>query len=80
MDGESQEFRKLNDRCRELKHWIITNAPQCIEEEKHLIEGSQERAYWAHGYLTALLDVLRLFSQGSSGNGSGDAPRSRHAA
>jgi len=82
MEDETQEFRKINDRCRELKHWILTNAPQCVTEERHLIEGSQERGYWAHGYLTALLDVQRLFSRDlpAQFGGSGDSSRTREAA
>ena len=82
MEDESQEFRKINDRCRELKHWIVTNAPQCITEEKHLVEGSPERGYWAHGYLSALLDVVRLFSRGMPAQRYGDegTSTSRHAA
>lgn len=66
MENEAVEFRKIDDRCKELKHWIARNAPQCLIEEKHLMEGTQERAYWAHGYLTGLMDVLRLFSRGMS--------------
>lgn len=61
MENEAVEFRKIEDRCRELKQWILKNAPGCATEEKHLVGGSQEQAYWAHGYLTALLDVMRLF-------------------
>jgi hypothetical protein len=63
MDVENLEIRKIEDRCKELKMWIATTAPECFMEEKHLIEGSRERGYWAHGYLTALLDVLRLLSR-----------------
>lgn len=63
MENEIQEFRKSEERCTELKTWILRNAPQCVTEEKHLVEGSQERAYWAHGYLTGLQDVMRLFSK-----------------
>lgn len=63
MADECIEFRKIEDRCSELKTWINHKAPQCLSEQKHLEEGSQERAYWAHGYLNALMDVLRLFSR-----------------
>jgi hypothetical protein len=82
MEDESLEFRKIEDRCKELRAWILSNAPQCVTEEKHLVEGSQERAYWAHGYLTGLLDVMRLFSRDISGSryNGGETPRSRHAA
>jgi hypothetical protein len=77
MENEAVEFRKIEDRCRELKHWLAVNAPQCLMEERHLQDGTNERAYWAHGYLTGLLDVQRLFSRGvvTSGN-----PKSRKAA
>ena len=64
MEGETLEFRKIEERCTELKTWIVTNAPECVMESKHLVDGSQERGYWAHGYLNGLLDVLRLFSRG----------------
>lgn len=63
MSDECLEFRKIEDRCRELKEWIYHEAPQCLTEQKHLEESSQERAYWAHGYLHALLDVIGLFSR-----------------
>ncbi len=77
---ESLEFRRIEDRCRELRAWIQTNAPQCETEDKHKIEGSEERGYWAHGYLTALLDITNLFSKGKwKSPGEKDA-RTRYAA
>jgi hypothetical protein len=63
MADECIEFRKIEDRCTELKKWISNRAPQCLTERKHLQEGSPERGYWAHGYLSALQDVVRLFSR-----------------
>lgn len=63
MDTEALELRKIEDRCNELNQWIATCAPQCLIEEKHLEAGSRERGYWAHGYLSALMDVLRLLSR-----------------
>jgi len=63
MDIENIEVRKIEDRCNELKQWIATCAPECLIEEKHLVAGSRERGYWAHGYLSALMDVLRLLSR-----------------
>ena len=78
MAYESLEFRKIEGRCRELKEWIYNKAPQCVTERKHLEEGSLERGYWAHGYLSALLDVLRLFSKDMVD--AEDASRPRYAA
>lgn len=82
MAEESIEFRRIEYRCRELREWIQNKAPQCITEQKHLEEGSQERAYWAHGYLSALLDVMRLFSRSApiSRQGAEDTSGSRYAA
>ena len=65
MAEECIEFRKIEDRCRELREWIHHRAPHCVAERKHLEEGSQERGYWAHGYLSALQDVVQLFSRES---------------
>lgn len=30
-----------------------------IQEQKHLDKGSSERAYWHHGYASALRDLLQ---------------------
>lgn len=82
MADESIEFRKIEYRCRELREWIQNKAPQCITEQKHLEDGSQERAYWAHGYLSALQDVMRLFYQSApnQGQSAGNTFGSRYAA
>jgi len=80
MADECIEFRKIEHRCSELKEWVLDKAPQCFTYQKHLQEGSPERAYWAHGYMNALLDVLRLFSRGVSAAEDEDAPPQRYAA
>lgn len=64
MQTENGILPKIEDRCSELQNWILHNAPHCMDEEKQLVEGSDERAYWAHGYMSALADVLRLFARG----------------
>jgi hypothetical protein len=82
MADESLEFRRIENRCRELREWILDKAPQCAMEQKHLEEGSEERGYWAHGYLSALLDVLRLFTNNAADPRlcNDDTTRSRYAA
>jgi hypothetical protein len=81
MADESIEFRGIEYRCKELREWILKKAPGCITEQKHLAEGSPERAYWAHGYLSALLDVLQLFTRGiPNDRGHGDSSDQRYAA
>jgi hypothetical protein len=49
-------------RAKGLRQWLRENAPSCIQEQKHLDEGSAERAYWHYGYLSALQDILKLMS------------------
>ena len=50
----------LKNRADELRSWLDANVPECREEQRHLNEGTAERAYWHYGYLSALQDVLRL--------------------
>jgi hypothetical protein len=49
-------------RAEGLREWIKQNAPNCFVEQKHLDEGSVERAYWHYGYLSALQDLLKVMS------------------
>jgi hypothetical protein len=48
----------LEDRSRALTRWLHEHAPECTSAQAHLNEGSSERGYWHHGYLTALRDVM----------------------
>ncbi len=82
MSDECLEFRKIEHRCGELREWIVRRAPHCVTDQKHLQEGSEERGYWAHGYLTALLDVIQLFSRevSSPDYQDGEASSTRYAA
>jgi len=77
MANETHEFRRIEDRCKELQEWLLKRAPHCLIEQKHLEEGGPERAYWAHGYLSALSDVMRLFMRGIPGR---EDTTSRYAA
>jgi len=82
MADECIEFRKIEHRCSELREWILSRAPQCVTDQKHLQEGTDERGYWAHGYLTALLDVMQLFSKEAPNPayGTGEDSGTRYAA
>ncbi len=39
--------------------WLRVHHPEVFKEQKHLDTGSPERAYWHHGYMAALADLLR---------------------
>ncbi|GLQ53768.1 hypothetical protein GCM10010862_10270 [Devosia nitrariae] len=56
----------MEGREAELSRWLRDNAPECFEEQKHLDAGSSERAYWHHGYLMAIRDVLALLDRSSA--------------
>ena len=62
MARESTEIATIERRIRDLSAWLKQNAPKCGAEQKHLEEGSQERAYWHHGYMVALRDTIRILT------------------
>lgn len=62
MSDASNEFLKIEHRANDLRLWLKENAPECTVEQKHLDEGSTQRAYWHYGYLMALNDVMGMFS------------------
>jgi hypothetical protein len=52
----------IGNRAEILAKWLRENAPECAEEQAHLDEGSEARAYWNYGYLVALRDVLDVLT------------------
>ena len=54
------DLNALERRISDLREWLHETAPECFSEQKHSEEGTQERVYWHHGYMTGLRDALRL--------------------
>ena len=52
----------LKTRIAHLKQWLDEHGRGCREKQAHLVEDSNERAYWHYGYWVALLDILALLS------------------
>ena len=52
----------VEERLAALLLWLDENAPDIAGQQKHLDAGSAERAYWHHGYATALLDIKNCLS------------------
>lgn len=52
-------IRRNRDAIRE---WLDEAAPLAAVEQRHLDEGSPERAYWHHGYQAALTDVIDMLT------------------
>jgi len=61
-----QDVISVGQRIEQVSEWLEGTAPLCASEQKHLEEGSQERAYWHYGYVVALREVLRLLTTGST--------------
>jgi len=59
--GQLQQV--LRDKAAALTEWLDTHAPDCAAEQAHRHEGSRERTYWHHGYLTALRDTLVMLER-----------------
>ena len=69
--GKIQNLQqKLNRRAKGTARWLKENAPSCVREQKHLQEGTAERAYWHYGYLVAIQDVLKLLSRKGDNEGT----------
>ncbi len=56
----------LERRKEDLLTWLEANAPEVPRDQRHLDEGSVERAYWHYGYATAISDVLALLGSAST--------------
>ena len=60
------DISEIQKRADDLREWLQKNAPAALTEQKHLDDGTQERVYWHYGYMVALRDVLRFFTESKS--------------
>jgi hypothetical protein len=54
------DISALSQRRDGQVKWLKEYHPECQREQKHLDEGSAERAYWHYGYMVALTDLLNF--------------------
>ena len=56
-------------RAEETEKWLREQqkAADPFTEQRHLDAGTRERAYWHHGYLMALRDVIARLGTGPTG-------------
>ena len=50
---------KIRRQAEGIERWLQENAPYTFDEQDHLDEGTEARAYWHHGRLTGLRDALK---------------------
>ena len=53
-------YEHLQRKLAELRHWLDEHAPHADREQRHLEEGTNERAYWHYGYFVAVRDICAL--------------------
>ncbi len=59
---EDTQMEALSTRADAISRWLREHAPYCEASQKHLEEGTAERAYWHFGYVRAIEDCLRLLT------------------
>ena len=53
-------MQNLEDLLRERLNGIEQSSDLASRDQRHLDVGTDERAYWHHGYASALKDALRM--------------------
>lgn len=66
MGMETSVDEVLKSRLDGIMKWLEENQSECRTEQRHLDEGTQERAYWHYGYAVAIRDVLALLGDAST--------------
>jgi hypothetical protein len=56
------DLSPLIERTKGINEWLMEVRPSCFSEQRHLKEGTVERAYWHYGYMVALSDALRILT------------------
>jgi hypothetical protein len=64
----------LEQRRDDIRDWLSEEAPYTAFDQKHLDAQTPERAYWHHGYQSALADIIRLLNFADQKSGSEDSP------
>jgi hypothetical protein len=64
----------LEQRRDDIRDWLSEEAPYTAFDQKHLDAQTPERAYWHHGYLSALADIIGMLSSADQISGSEDSP------
>ena len=65
----------LERRRDDVREWLEDEAPHTAFDQKHLELASPERAYWHHGYQSALSDVIDMLTAADRTSGSVDTSR-----
>ena len=67
-------IRALIEQRDGIRDWIDSEADYATADQGHLVESSTERAYWHHGYQSALDDIVRHLTASDPSDCSVDRP------
>ena len=73
--SDQNNIALLERRRDDIRDWLNEEAPFTAFDQRHLDANTPERAYWHHGYQSALSDVLRMLSRSDEKSDTGDMPR-----
>ena len=54
----------INQRITQIARYLADKAPHVADEQTHLVDDTEEHAYWHHGYMTALRDIQMMLNSG----------------
>lgn len=57
---DRDKIKLLLHRRDSIREWLDDEAPYTAADQRHLDANTIERAYWHHGYQSALSDILDL--------------------
>lgn len=53
---------RVESRASGIAKWLDDEAAEVFVEQRHVEDGSEERAYWHYGYMVACRDILALLA------------------
>jgi hypothetical protein len=62
--SDQNNIALLRQRRDGIREWLDEEAPYAAADQRHLDAHTPERAYWHHGYQSALTDVIDLLNRG----------------
>jgi hypothetical protein len=60
--SSTKNISALLHRRDRIRDWLQDEAPFTEVDQRHLDSDTPERAYWHHGYQSALTDVINLLA------------------
>lgn len=62
----------IEKRRQVISDWLEDHAPYTCADQHHLNAGTPEQAYWHHGYLSALDDIICNLTDHDAAQGNAD--------